>query len=353
MIRYHKDSGVGLFSSDDRLSKLSALGDPLVALSSHIDFEFFRPFLVEVLHKNQDADRGGRPPFDPVLVFKILVLQRLYNLSDERAEFQINDRLSFMRFLGLDFAGKVPDAKTIWLFRDQLREKGLVEKLFEALNEELERRHIIVNEGQIVDASFVEAPRQRNSREENAAIKEGTIPAAFLKNKHRLSQKDTDARWAKKNEETHYGYKTHVMCDRKSKLVKKFQVTNAAVHDSTTLDDLLESGAADGQTLYADSAYRSAQTEASLTKRKITSRIHYKAARNRPLTAQQKISNKARSRKRARVEHIFGFMENAMGGMLVRAKSLTRNEAVIGLMTLTYNLCRVVQLGRQLRLSTA
>jgi len=352
-MRFHKDSGIGLFSTHDRLSKLSALGDPLVVLSEHIDFEFFRPLLEEAFHAGKDRSRGGRPPFDPVFVFKVLVLQRLYNLSDEKAEFQINDRLSFMRFLGLDFAGKVPDATTIWLFRDQLREKGLVEKLFEALNGELERRRIIVNEGQIIDASFVEAPRQRNSRKENAEIKEGRIPEAFQENENRLSQKDTDARWAQKNKETHYGYKTHVVCDRKSKLVKKFKVTNAADHDSTVLCDLLVTGAADGQTLYADSAYRSAETESALPMRNIKSRIHHKAARNRPLTTQQLKSNQWRSGKRARVEHVFGFMENSMGGMLVRAKSLIRNETVIGLMTLTYNLCRVKQLGRRLRASTA
>lgn len=351
-MRYHKDVGVGLFSANERLDKLTALGDPLVFLSEQIDFEFCRPLLEQALRRNHaggKGGKGGRPPFDPVFMFKVLVIQRLYNLSDEAAEFQLNDRVSFQRFLGLDFAGRVPDAKTIWLFRDQLQRQDLIKQLFDDLNASLERRHIIVNAGQIVDASFLEAPRQRNSREENAGIKAGRIPEEFQKNPHRLSQKDTDARWAKKGEETHYGYKAHVMCDGQSKLVTEYAVTHAAVHDSAALGDLLDSGAADGQTLHADSAYRSAEIEAVLTERGIKSRIHFKAGRQRLLTGCQKLLNKARSRTRARVEHIFGFMENSMGGMLVRGRSQARNEAVIGLMLLTYNLCRVVQLKRQLR----
>jgi IS5 family transposase len=347
-MRYHKDVGIGLFSANERLDKLTALGDPLVFLSEQIDFELFRPLLEQELRPSRPADKGGRPPFDPVFMFKILVLQRLNNFSDDRAEFLLNDRVSFQRFLGLDFAGRIPDAKTIWLFRDQLQRQGLVKKLFDVLNVELEQRRIIVNDGQIVDASFMEAPRQRNNREENAEIKAGRVPEKFKENEHRLSQKDTDARWAKKGEETHYGYKAHVMCDTGSKLVTEFLVTDAAVHDSVPLEDLIESGAADGQTLHADSAYRSAAIEAILTQRGIRSRIHFKASCQAPLTEFQKLLNKARSRTRARVEHIFGFMENSMGGMRVRGCSKARNEAIIGLMLLTYNLCRVARLKRQL-----
>jgi len=352
-MRYHMDSGVGLFSSEDRLSELTELGDPLLFLSRHIDFEFFRASLETVLYGDYDGSKGGRPPFDPVLMFKVLVLQRLYNLSDDAVEYQINDRLSFMRFLGLDFASRIPDAKTVWLFRDQLQRHDLVRTLFEQMNADLERRHIIANAGQIVDASFVEAPRQRNTKAENAAIKAGEMPAGWEENPRRLCQKDTDARWAKKNQETHYGYKNHVLCDRKSKLVKDYVVTHAAVHDSGVIGKLVSSGAAVGQTLYADSAYRSTDIETDLARRQIKSRIHYRAVRNRPLTPRQEASNIARSRKRARVEHIFAFMTNSMRGMEVRCCSQPRNEAVIGLMNLTYNLCRITQLNRELRLSTA
>ena len=119
-MRYHKDTGVGLFSADERLSELEALGDPLLTLSQAIDFEFFRPPLEQALYQEGERPQGGRPPFDPVLMFRVLVLQRLYNLSDDAVEYQIKDRLSFMRFLGLDFASRIPDAKTVWLFRDQL-----------------------------------------------------------------------------------------------------------------------------------------------------------------------------------------------------------------------------------------
>ena len=213
----------------------------------------------------------------------------------------------------------------------------------------MERRNIIAHAGKIVDASFVEAPRARNTREQNRAIKAGETPAEWAAQPHRFCQKDTDARWAKKGDEVHFGYKDHVISDRKSKLIVEFVVTDACVHDSLVLDPLLTLGAVEGETVYADAAYRSAQIEQDLKKKKLKSRIHFKASRHRPLSALQKKSNTSRSRHRARVEHIFGFIENSMKGSYVRGRSLARNAAVIGLMNLTYNLCRLRQLNRVLR----
>ena len=253
-----------------------------------------------------------------------------------------------MRFLGLDFAGRVPDAKTVWYFRDQLQQRGLVKQLFDRMNSDLERRGIIANHGQIVDATFVEAPRQRNSRADNSTIKAGGVPADWQDNPARLQQKDTDARWTKKNKETHYGYKNHVICDSKSKLLTDYKVTDAAVHDSVPLVDLLAGGCADGQKLYADSAYRSEAIEESLRDREIESKIHEKAYRNQPLKPVQQKRNTAKSKVRARVEHIFGFMTQSMGGLTVRGCSLSRNKAVIGLMNIVYNMCRLVQLNRKI-----
>ena len=345
-MRYHKDKSINLFSAQDRLHDLTRMGDCLCELSKHIDFEFFRSTLESGLYASYDASVGGRPPFDPVMMFKVLVLQRLYNLSDDAIEFQIKDRLSFMRFLGLDFGGVVPDAKTVWYFREQLQKQGLVKKLFDEMNSSLEKRGVIANKGQMVDATIVEAPRQHNSRKENKQIKKGEVPH-WEENKQR--QKDTDARWTKKHGKSYFGYKDHVIADRKSKLIKDFTVTPASVHDSQQLKDLTDKGQAQNQTLYADSAYRSAQIESELAGKGVKSRIHFKAARNRPLTEQQKESNKSRSHFRARVEHIFGFMENTMGGTFVRACDIARNETHIGMMNITYNLCRIKQLNKFLR----
>lgn len=109
----------GFFDFDDRLKRLSDLGDQLEAFGRAVDFEIFRPDLAAALNYST-GERGGRPPFDPVLMFKVLVIQTTNNLSDERTEFLINDRLSFMRFLGLGLDDRVPDARTIWLFREKL-----------------------------------------------------------------------------------------------------------------------------------------------------------------------------------------------------------------------------------------
>ena len=347
-MRYHRDNSIGLFSSTERLSELEKLGDPLLGLSQHVDFEFFRATLERVLYGDYDPSKGGRPPFDVVMMLKVLVLQRYYALSDDAVEFQIKDRLSFQRFLGMDFASRVPDAKTVWLFREALRKDDLVRRLFDEINATLVESNIIATAGQIVDASFVEAPRGRNSREENEQIKAGVTPVEWKKNPHRLSQKDRDARWAKKGEEVHFGYKNHIICDRQSKIVTDYVVSDASLHDSQALDELTALGIAEDQELYADSAYRSEQAEELLADRGIFSKVHFKAYRNRPLTAKEKRCNKTRSKQRARVEHVFGFMTNSMGGMRVRGKSLRRNETVIGLMNLTYNLFRLKQLNRKL-----
>jgi transposase len=212
----HKD--YGFWDQDIRLSKLSHLGDPLEKLNNGINFELFREVLEEKLSKLPKAP-GGRPPYDYVLMFKILILQRYYNLSDDQVEYQINDRMSFMRFLDLRIADDVPDSKTVWLFREQLTDLSLEKELFDLFLQELERLHLVVNEGKIIDASFIEVPRQRNTREQNKEIKQGRVPEEFKQNPHKHSQKDTDARWTKKNRQSFFGYKNHVKEDAKNKLI--------------------------------------------------------------------------------------------------------------------------------------
>jgi IS5 family transposase len=339
-------NAAGFFDEQFRLEKLTGQNDPLVKLHAWIDWEQFRRILTNALEK-KDKGVGGRPPFDYVMMFKIMVLQRYYNLSDEQMQFQILDRLSFMRFLGLTLSDSVPDAKTIWLFRENLIEHKLVEKLFDKFLGSLEKANLVGKEGRMVDASFVEVPRQRNSREENQQIKDGIVPDGWEGESNKLAQKDLDARWTKKNNQTFYGYKDHVKVDEKSKLILDYQVTDASVHDSQPLGDLL--GKQDkGQPLYADSAYTGAEQEKVIKKAGMINQVHEKGYKNSPLTKKQQRSNHKKSKFRARVEHVFGFMEVSMKGMYIHSIGKIRAEGIIGLMNLTYNLLRSIQI-RNLR----
>ena len=336
----------GFFDADMRLMDISKQGDPLEKLDRHIDWEVFRPILDKAFQAEQkDPSKGGRPPYDYVMMFKILVLQHLYSIADERTEFAIKDRLSFMRFLGLTLKDRVPDEKTIWLFREVLTRRGAIHRLFKRFKRHLDKNGLIAHKGSIVDASFVEVPRQRNSRDENDDIRNGSTPEGWEDDPAKRRQKDTDARWTQKNGQRHFGYKNHVKVDRKSKLVTAYTATAANVHDSQALGDLLEKKDAHHE-LYADSAYKSEKTDKKLRRRRIRNRIHEKGYRNHPLTEAQQEKNRVKSKMRARVEHVFGFMVNTMGGGFIRCIGRMRAEAMIGLKNLVYNLCRSAQLCR-------
>jgi len=337
----------GLFDEQIRLDKLSKKQDPLERLSSHIDFEYFRKPLEKFFKKETENSKGGRPAYDAVLMFKILILQRYYNVSDDAIEYAILDRLSFMRFLGLGINNPVPDAKTIWLFRDNLTSGGMIEKLFTCLDKQLDKDGIIVHKGKLVDASIVEVPVQRNSRDENQQLKAAGVPAGWSENK--LRQKDTDAQWVTHNGKNYFGYKTHIKADSKTKLITDYRATSANIHDSEMLEELLDKKEDGGQPVYADSAYRSGALEKICRKKNIESHIHEKGYRNKPLTKRQQQRNKKKSKIRARVEHIFGFMTNSMNEMYLRYRNFARNKTGIGLMNLTYNLFRLVQLKVELK----
>ena len=339
------------FDEADRLARLSKLKDPLVQLKKHIDFELFRPQLVEVF-KREKKSPAGRKAYDVVMMFKILILQRLYSLSDEQTEFQINDRHSFQRFLGMHLGSSVPDFTTVWQFREALTKAEVIKALFDTFGRTLENRGVITKTGTIVDASFVEVPRQRNTREENEMVKKGEVPPTWKDQPNKLAQKDMDARWTKKNDETFYGYKNHVRADAESKLITDYKVTDASVHDSQVLPDLI--GEKDKNTnLFADSAYKSAKTDETLQKMEIKNYIHEKAARNRPLTEGQKGLNRLKSGIRCCVEHIFGCVENSMGGPELEYIGRSRINSGVGLGNLAYNLLRYVQLVRLGRASAA
>lgn len=282
-----------------------------------------------------DKSKGGRPRMDIVMMFKLLILQQLYNLGDQAMEFQIADRSSFRNFLGIKSIKGVPDEKTIWSYRERLKESGQLELLFKDFHKRLNSKGLVANKGKVVDATIVKAPIQRNSQEENDKIKQGEQIAEWNKKR----QKDIDARWVKKHGNSSYGYKDHIKIDRKSKLIDSYAVGTASEHDSQKLDSLI-SKKDKGQTLYGDSAYRGEKQEEIISKSKMKSRIHKKDYRGKPLTESEIKTNKSRSKIRVRVEHIFGHMKKCMGGFEIRSIGVQRAKTQIGLKNLAYNISR-------------
>ena len=347
----HTPGQLGFFDLTHRYDALSQKGDPLEQLAQHIPWARFRKTLEKSLCRSK-RPKGGRPPFDAILMFKILVLQALYNLSDDQTEYQIRDRLSFMRFLGLDLHQRIPDAKTIWLFRETLAQAGVVETLFTKFDTYLAGQGFQARGGQLIDASLIPVPKQRNTREENATVKAGDCPADWDAQPAKRRQKDTEARWTVKRGVSHYGYKNHVNVDKQHKLIRRYTVTDAAVHDSQVLTDVLQPKTA-GRAVWADAAYRSDEIEAQLKKRKLRSCIQYKGYRDTPLTPHQQHTNQRRARIRARVEHVFGHHVTAMGGKLIRTIGRVRARAKIGLKNLTYNFQRFLVLTTAVSRQTA
>src|SRR5476649_1588579 len=288
---------LGFFDADTRLAALSAKGDPLEAIDRLVPWESFRGD-IEAAVLTPEAERksmAGRKPIDAIVLFRMLILQSLYNLSDEQIEYQVRDRLSFTRFLTSGIEDCIPDGTTLWLFREKLAKAGVIEKLFDRFDQHLGAKGYIARGGQIVDATIVPVPKQRNTRDENETIKGGQTPEAWEKKPAQNRQKDKDARWTKKHGQSFYGYKNHVNADATHKLIRRYAVSDAAVHDSQKLDGLLNKANTSAD-VFADSAYLSAETEARLKALGFRSRIHVRATRNHPISQRQEEANRRRAR---------------------------------------------------------
>lgn len=350
----------GFFDLGDRYAALSAAGDPLERLSAVVDFGVFRGPLMAALRR-APRHKGGRPPYDPVVMFKILVLQALYSLSDEAAEFQIKDRLSFQRFLGLGLDGAVPDATTIWLFREQLVKAKAVDRLFARFDAVLKDKGYLAMGGQIIDASVVPAPKQRNTEEEKAAIKEGRMPEAWKSKPAKVRQKDRDARWTVKYTKAKvkdgadpkgprpidlaipmFGYKNHIGIDRAHGLIRTWDASAANAHDGARLPELVSrDNTASG--VWADTAYRSKKNEAFLKKGLFVSHIHRKKPPRRPMPERIARANAKRSAVRSAVEHVFAGQKHRMG-LFIRTIGIARARIKIGMANLAYNFQRLAWL---------
>jgi len=343
----------GFWDVEDRLKQLSAQGDPLEKLSGTVDFEIFRPILLKALRKH-DPSKGGRPPFDLVLKFKMLVLQATHGLSLEQTEYLVRDRLSWMRFLGLGPGDPVPDANTLWDFREALIQAKAHVTLFTRLERAITKAGYLPMSGQIVDATLVSAPKQRNTEVEKADIKAGRIPESWTKKPAKLRQKDRDARWtvkfskAKPREDGKkqidiaipaFGYKNHISIDRKHKIIRRQITTNGSAHDGARLREGLISRDNTASDVWADTAYRSAANETYLDKQGRLSRIHHKKPKGKPMPKNISQGNATKSKIRARVEHVFAEQKSHMG-LFIRTIGITRAEAAITLANMAYNMKR-------------
>jgi transposase, IS5 family len=351
----------GFFEVDERLKELSAKGDALERLNAIVDFEAFRPDLAQAVPRS-DGSKGGRPAFDHVFMWKILILQASHSLSDERTEFLIKDRLSFMRFLELGLSDAVPDANTIWTFREALTRatidgKPAIEMLFRAYEASLAQAGFLAMGGQIIDASIVAAPKQHNTAGEKADLKAGRIPEAWKDEPAKLAQKDRDARWTVKFSKAKpsddgspridlavpaFGYKNHIGIDRRHGLIRTWAATNAARHDGAQLSNLV-SKANTASDLWADTAYRSKANEKHLADNGLRSQIHRKKPPGRPMPLNVARANGAKSKVRSAVEHVFAHQKGPMG-LVVRTIGLARATVKIGLANIVYNMRRAVWL---------
>ena len=339
----------GFWDDQQRVAKLQEKKPVLKRLADSIPWESFRP-LLDKGYAHERKSNAGRKRIDPLILFKMLVLQQLFNLSDLELEFQVNDRRSFEEFVGLGVMNSIPDATTVAFFRDRLLKAGVIEELFEMFESYLRSQGLQARGGQIIDATLVPVPKQRNTREENEEIKAGRLPEGWDKNPDRLRQKDLDARWVKKNDINYYGYKNSICIDVDHGFIRRYAVTPANIHDSQMLPRLLDPEN-EHDFVWADSAYSGECFADLLSLGGFESLIHEKGARNHPLSEEAKKMNRVKSAIRACVEHVFGCMTMSMGGKLTRKIGLERTEVWWGLKNLTFNFLRYLQRSSSIKLA--
>lgn len=257
----------------------------------------------------------GRPSHPPMIVFRMILLQFFYNLSDPQIEDQVNDRLSFRKFVGLGMQEKVPDETSMVRFRQRLLEQGLEKKLLKIVNDQLAAKGLLLKKAKIVDASLIQAAPANPKNDEEP--------------------KDPDAGYTRRKGQAFYGYKAHVASDADNGFVRKATLTSASVHDSQKFEEVLPD---EQDSIFADKAYASEDREQDLARRNIASGIAYKAYRNLPLTAQRKKANQCFAAIRCRIEKIFGHWKRNVGYRRVRYIGLLKNELELQFRCIAYNL---------------
>lgn len=331
-----------------------------------VNFEKYRPLLEKAVQDGRInrklkawASRGsssaplfkssaGRPPFDAVLMFRIVFLGIITHASDaEMSRAILSDSITRL-FLKVP-PGTFISRQAIWDYRDFFVKSGVCELITNSHLDELRQQGLLDDTGALIlDGSFVEAPKQRNTREENQQIKNGQGAKLWCDQPAKKRQKDTNARWAKKNKETHFGYKVHALVDAVSKIIVYCTTTAANVHDSKALDKVLNEDEDRGRVLYADSAYSGDALEKLTKSFNVIPCFCEKGYKNHPLTEKQKANNREKSKTRCRIEHVFGHIQTVFKGSYVRSIGVDRATAYNWLIMLGCNLCRQEMLLRHL-----
>ena len=264
---------------------------------------------------------AGRPAYPPVQMFKVLLLQSLYGLSDAETEEALADRLSFRRFAGLALTDGVPDHSTICRFRNLLIERGLLEKLFAELDRQLEKAGVILKRGTMLDATVIETSAARPNGEDRPSS-------------------DPDARYTRRQGKagSTFGYKAHVGVDEGSGLIRTVVTTPANVNDTVPADLLIRG---DEQAVLADGAYHTHAREAALKERGIKPRLMRRPNKHHPkLPARLRHYNRLISRRRSAVETTFATLKCRMGLRFIRYRGLTKASAQVLIAAMAFNLRR-------------
>lgn len=307
-----------------------------------IDWRPIEKFLRKKLRRNRDA--AGNPAYPALAMFKVLLLQRWYSLSDQGMDDALADRISFRRFTGLPFSCDSPDSSTICRFRNHLLERGLDEKLFEMLNRQLEAHDLIVKQGVIVDASIVESSR-RPRKTQTVQKLEGREDANEEYEVNTIYSNDLDAKWTIKAKKPYYGYKLHMSTDAERGFILGGHVTAANRADTKELMAVVsESKTPKGSMVLADKGYASNENRCDLEDLHITDGIMYKAAKGRKLTEPERLMNRVISGIRGKVERAFGTLKKDYGFQRTRYLGMAKVKLEFLLNAMAFNLKKAARL---------
>jgi IS5 family transposase len=302
-------------------------------------------------HYQKGESVTGAPSYDGLVLFKMALLQTWYGLSDYEVEDRVNDSISFSRFVGISLDDSVPDHSVLSRFRTELTKKGAYDKIFKALNKQLDKHNILVKTGAIIDASIIDTPLKpkgpvRYEIETDRATEERKDEQKKAEeNEQKLLKKekpgvDTEARWIKKSGKLRYGYKKHFVTDEEG-LVLGVLTTPANVNEIANLEEVLDTAdLPEGIALNGDKGYSSVKNEEILKKKKLKSRILSKATKGKPLTEREKLRNKLIGKTRFKVERTFASIKRWFKSEKARYKGLAKMHTQNIMEAIAYNLYR-------------